>query len=229
VTEPLFDLSLEYEAMLNRGISLSGERKEFFIEGRIRSLVEHLPHGFCPRRVLDYGCGIGASSPCLAGVFQCATVTGVDTSASALEYAEKHHSSSRIRFRTTEALAEEEPFDLCYVNGVFHHIAPGQRESALAAIRAALHSNAYLAFFENNPWNPGTRMVMARIPFDRGAETISQPSARRLLSKAGFDPHQAWSLFYFPRALRVLRPLEAWLTRLPLGAQYCVLAAKRPL
>jgi len=32
--------------------------------------------------------------------------------------------------------------------------------------------------------------------------------------------------FIFPHALRALRPIERWLTRLPLGAQYLVLARK---
>ena len=36
--EQLFDRATEYEAMLNQGISLSGENQEFFILGRIRDM-----------------------------------------------------------------------------------------------------------------------------------------------------------------------------------------------
>ena len=32
-------------------------------------------------------------------------------------------------------------------------------------------------------------------------------------------------LFFFPRFLRALRPLERWATRVPLGAQYGIIAA----
>src|SRR5438309_3255475 len=35
VTEELFDLSSEYESMLNQGIRLSGESMAFFLEGRL--------------------------------------------------------------------------------------------------------------------------------------------------------------------------------------------------
>jgi hypothetical protein len=81
--------------------------------------------------------------------------------------------------------------------------------------------------WENNPWNPGTRLVMRRIPFDRDAKTLSAPCARRLLDAAGFDIMSTDFLFLFPRPLAVLRPLEARLTHLPAGAQYMVLCRKR--
>ena len=42
----------------------------------------------------------------------------------------------------------------------------------------ALLTGGVLALFENNPWNPGTRLVMKRIPFDRNAQTISPRAGR---------------------------------------------------
>ena len=67
---------------------------------------------------------------------------------------------------------------------------------------------------------------MSRIPFDRGAITISPPEARRLLRKAGFEIVRSDYLFFFPRILRWLRPLERRFAGIPLGAQYLVLARK---
>jgi SAM-dependent methyltransferase len=226
MTEPLFDLSDEYEQMLNRGIRLSGEEKGFFVLGRIQSLLDRLPTGFQPTKVLDFGCGIGGTAAQLAITFPDAEVVGVDTSDHALAYARQTYSSSRIRFRTMADLTEESDFDLCYVNGVFHHIEPSGRIAALAGIRAVMRPGGLVALFENNSWNIGTRMVMARIPFDRDAQPISPPQARRLMERAGFTVCEAWSLFYFPRLLARLRPFERFLARLPLGAQYCVLSAR---
>jgi SAM-dependent methyltransferase len=114
-----------------------------------------------------------------------------------------------------------------YCNGVFHHIEPADRPCALASIHRALMPGGYFAFWENNPWNPGTRLVMHRIPFDRDAKTLSAPQARRLLHGAGFDVISTDFLFLFPRALATLRPLETRLTQLPAGAQYMVLCRKR--
>jgi SAM-dependent methyltransferase len=229
VAEVLFDLSAEYRQMLHQGIRLSGESQEFFIQGRLRSLLSHLPRNFKVRRILDFGCGIGTAAPHLAAMFSGADVVGVDTSEKALEHAAEHHGSDRVRFRRLEELDHESDFDLCHVNGVFHHIQVESRAGAIAGIRRALRAGGRLALFENNPWNPGARMVMKRIPFDRDAVTLSPPEAIRLVRNAGFSgPTLRWSLFYFPRPLAFLRFTEGALSHLPLGAQYCVLAAKSP-
>jgi hypothetical protein len=82
------------------------------------------------------------------------------------------------------------------------------------------------AFWENNPWNPGTRWVMSRIPFDRDAIKVGARRAVRMLEAAGFTVLRTEYLFIFPHALRRLRALERPLARFPLGAQYQVLAQK---
>lgn len=225
--EELFDLSAEYDAMLNQGISLSGESKEFFVEGRLASLKRWLPQGLVVRKILDYGCGTGLTSKRLSEVFLEATVVGVDTSANALQFATENYGSDRIGFHHLDELASGGDFDLCYVNGVFHHIPLDQRDTAASGIHKALRSGGVLALFENNPWNPGARMVMSRIPFDRDAIMLSPRETSRLVEKAGLRlVSSPRSLFYFPRKLAFLRPAERRLESLPFGAQYAVLAAK---
>lgn len=68
---------------------------------------------------------------------------------------------------------------------------------------------------------------MRRIEFDRDAILLRPAETRRLLEAGGFEVLTIDSRFYFPRALRWLRGLELMLTRIPLGAQYMVLA-RRP-
>jgi SAM-dependent methyltransferase len=116
--------------------------------------------------------------------------------------------------------------DLAYCNGVFHHIPLAQRAQALATVWRALVPGGWFAFWENNPWNPGTRLVMRCVPFDRDAQVISPPAGRRLLREAGFDVLRTDAWFLFPQCLRWLRPLESVVHRLPLGAQYLILAKK---
>lgn len=66
---------------------------------------------------------------------------------------------------------------------------------------------------------------MARIEFDRDAIMIWPNEPRRLMRRAGFEPFETRSLFfYFASALKFLRGLEPALATLPLGAQYYVLA-----
>jgi len=222
-----FDKSHEYEAMLARGLRLSGEDRAFFMEGRVRDLREQLPTGFAPRRVLDLGCGTGETSAHLACVFPRAEVLGIDTAEAALDHAREAHESERVRFARVRDFDAEGRYDLCYTNGVFHHIAPVERLGVVRMVHRALTPSGRFALMENNPWNPGARWVMARIEFDRDSIPLAAPETRRLLREGGFaDTAPARFLFVFPRALRFLRFLEPWLTRLPLGAQYYVLAAK---
>jgi hypothetical protein len=68
---------------------------------------------------------------------------------------------------------------------------------------------------------------MSRIPFDRDAVTLRAGGARTLLDANGFEVLHTTYHFIFPRALKFLRPMEAPLKRVPLGAQYQVLCRKR--
>jgi SAM-dependent methyltransferase len=224
--EPLFERASEYEALLAQGTRLSGEDRHFFIRGRVADLVAHLPPGPGPRRVLDFGCGLGDASRHLADVFPDAEVVGVDTAAAALAWAEEHHASARVSFASLARLHDQGAFDLCYVSGVLHHVQPRHRAAVIGQIRDALRPGGLLALFENNPWNVGARMVMRRIAFDRDAVPLSPRVARRLLDAGALRCLSLRSLFYFPRPLAFLRPLEPMLAGIPLGAQYWVLAAR---
>ena len=223
--EPLFDLAAEYEDLLNRGISLSGEDRLFFVRGRVGDLATQLPRHDV-RRILDFGCGIGDTSRHLAEVFPRAEVLGVDNAEKALAWARERHGSARVGFASLDTFAERSGFDLCYVNGVFHHIVPERRPEVARRLLEALRPGGRLALFENNPWNPGARMVMRRIPFDRDAIPLAPPTTRRLLAGAGFECRGTRFLFYFPRPLAALRPTERFLARVPLGAQYWVLGLR---
>ena len=124
-------------------------------------------------------------------------------------------------------LASAGEMDLAFCNGVFHHIPLAERADAVRWVHQSLRPKGFFAFWENNPWNPGTRYVMSRIPFDRDAITLSPPESRRLLSAGGFEILRTDFLFFFPRWLGWLRRIEPRLTGLPLGAQYLVLTRKR--
>lgn len=227
VREELFDLSEEYESMLNQGIRLSGESMSFFMEGRLQ-LLQKRTRGTGPvSTILDFGCGLGFASQRLRQIFPAAEITGADTSRKALEAARQKNGGPGIRFVTVDDLGNSpENFDLCHVNGVFHHILPAERPEALGLIHRVLRPGGTLALFENNPWNFGARMVMARIPFDRDAQMLSPLLTAASLRQSGFRVLQTDSLFFFPRFLKGLRFSEPFLGWTRLGAQYLVLAAK---
>jgi len=224
-SEPAFDAyATDYDRALAQGIAVSGEDKEYFAAGRVRWLAQRLKElGEHPRNILDFGCGTGTGSRFLAENFSEANVLGVDVSGPSLETARRAHGSARVRFALTSEHRPVGGIDLAFCNGVFHHIPPAERAAAVDFVRRSLRPGGLFALWENNPWNPGTRYVMSRIPFDRGAITLTPPGARQLLGGGGFEILRTDFLFVFPRILGWLRGIEPWLARWPLGAQYLVL------
>jgi SAM-dependent methyltransferase len=221
------DYARTYDSALNLGLSLSGESKEYFAHQRVRWLAARLSDlGVQPACVLDYGCGTGGTSPELLEQFHARMVVGVDESRESLDVARRVHADPRLQFKTMSDLEPSGQFQVVYCNGVFHHVEPEQRLDALGYVHRSLSEGGYFGLWENNPWNPGTRLVMRRIPFDRDAKLLSPPHTRRLLTRAGFEVLRTDFLFLFPRVLSALRPLEAALARFPAGAQYMVLCRK---
>lgn len=218
----------DYDAALNRGLSVSGEGKEFFARRRVEWLAERLKQlGERPRTMLDFGCGVGTAAPFLFELVGGESLVGVDVSEESLRVAERLHGSERARFVPFGSYEPDATIDLAYCSGVFHHVPVAERAAALDYVRRALRPGGLFAVWENNPWNPGTRYVMSRIPFDRDAVPVAPPEMRRLLTSAGFEVLRRDFLFIFPRALRALRAVEPSVAGLPLGAQYQYLC-RRP-
>jgi SAM-dependent methyltransferase len=217
----------DYEAQLMKGLAASGELKAFFARGRVHALRAWWQRAGCPdpQRIVDYGCGIGDTSALLAEAFPESRILGVDPSERCVARARQEFSSERIAFAPLRDFAPAgKPADLIYLNGVVHHVPHADRPRLFKGLADWLGPGGVVALFENNPWNPGTRLVMRRIPFDRDAIPVRPAQARRLLRAAGLTPHFTGFYFYFPRWLRSLRPVERWLVRVPLGAQYGVFA-----
>jgi SAM-dependent methyltransferase len=216
-----------YDCALAKGLSSTGENREFFARGRIRFLQSCLGRlGFHPENVLEFGCGTGSNLPLLREITGAKSVLGIDVSEKSIEVAKRSVDPSVANFARPSEYRPAGQIDLAFCNGVFHHIDPALRASAVEYIRDCLRPGGMFALWENNPWNPGTRLVIRRIPFDRDAITLTASEGRNLLKAAGLRILRTDYLFIFPHALRWLRALEVPLSRLPLGGQYQILGQK---
>ena len=215
-----------YDEDLRHALSLSGENKEYFAKRRVDWTWGRLnTRGVQPRSVLDFGCGTGTATPYLQSMNVDLHV-GVDISEASIQVAKETFPELSQSFLALSNYAPAAQFDLAFTNGVFHHIPPEERTSSARYVFDALKAGGYFAYWENNPWNPGTRYVMSNCTFDHDAITLSPPESRRLLSSAGFEVVSTDFLFIFPRLLSRLRPLENHLAKWPLGGQYMVLCHK---
>jgi SAM-dependent methyltransferase len=216
-----------YDEALSKGLSVTGEGPAFYAENRV--FATHLlikPKRVSTEKILDFGCGIGTSIPFLAEAFSPMEIVGVDVSEEMLAEARRRVDLTHVRLQSMAQPRQDGEFDLVYCNGVFHHIKPEHRAEACERIFDSLRPAGYFALWENNPLNPGTRLVMAKCPFDRDAMPILPSQATKMLITTGFRIETVLSRFFFPRLLAFLRPLEPWLTPSLLGGQYLVLARK---
>jgi SAM-dependent methyltransferase len=217
-----------YDAALHQGLALTGEKADYFAQERVlwsaRRIRAWRPGG-APRapRVLDFGCGTGASVPMLAEAFAASEVVGTDESSALLARARAQYETPTCRFSSFGELSTCQ-FDVVYCNGVFHHVLPSLRVALLKSLRRHVRDDGFFCLWENNPLNPGTRLVMSRIPFDRDAVLMWPRTARRLLADSGFTPLATEYLFFFPAFAKSLRRFERRLAGVPLGGQYVVLA-----
>ena len=216
-----------YDEDLDRGLALTGEGKLFYARRRLAAVqVAAARAGVVAGRVLDFGSGTGTAAPLLREMLGAGFVLGVDPSAASIGRARAEHGGPGIEFRTSAEFIPEPTFDLVFVNGVFHHIPLANRGVAMAAVAASLRPGGLVALWENNPFNPGTRVVMRRVAFDRGAVLLRPAESRRLLEGAGLVVRSTGFHFVFPRVLAWFRPVEPALAGWPLGGQYLVVATK---
>jgi SAM-dependent methyltransferase len=217
-----------YDDALEKGLQVTGEDKDYFAQGRVNWLAKRLHAlSFHPREILDFGCGTGTAAPLLLQLADTSHVTGVEVSGKSLTVARRLHASSRTTFYLRDDFQPREAMDLAFCNGVFHHIPPAERRDALKFIHRSLRPGGLFAMWENNPWNPATRYIMHRIPFDRDASPLSILESSRLLTDAGFEIVHKDFLFIFPHWLRWFRKLETPLGSLPFGGQYEIIGRKR--
>jgi SAM-dependent methyltransferase len=118
-------------------------------------------------------------------------------------------------------------FDLVFAVCVLHHVPPGERRDAVVGEMARLaRPGGLVAIWEHNPWNPLTRHVVARCPFDRDATLLSLAEARRLLRRAGLSRIESRYGLFFPWRGHGWRRAERLLAQVPLGAQFAALGSK---
>ena len=219
----------EYRAMHAANIRLSGEDPEYFAEYKVIDIAAELARAnIAARRALDFGAGVGYSVPFFARHLPTTRVTCLDVSRKSLEVgaARLGDAAEFTHFDGRTIPFPEGTFDVALASCVFHHIPHEEHVALLAEIRRVLTPGGRLFVFEHNPLNPLTRHAVNTCEFDEHAKLVTAPTMRRRARDAGFSAADVRYRIFFPHALRRLRPLEAKLTWLPVGAQYYVAARK---
>lgn len=218
----------EYLATHKTNLAVTGESPDYFARYKIVEIARRLTQlGVAPKRVLDFGCGIGSSAPHLREAFPDAEITGVDVS-------EKSLSVARQRFPGAANFVAYDPsgappapadgYDLIFSACVFHHIEHAEHVGIFRKLRERLAPGGVMTIFEHNPVNPVSRYIVATCPFDENAVLIPAGELAKRQRDAGFGRVQVAYTGFFPGPLKALRPLEPMMAKIPVGAQYYTLA-----
>jgi len=219
----------EYRDLHAANIKLSGEDPEYFAEYKIADIAAELERGNAvARTALDFGAGVGYSVPFFARHLPAARVTCLDVSRKSLDLGAARHGAAAefCHFDGRRIPYADDTFDVALASCVFHHIPHDEHVALLGEIRRVLAPGGRLFVFEHNPLNPLTRYAVNTCVFDEHAKLVLAPTMRGRVRDAGFAAADVRYRIFFPHGLRRLRPLEAKLTWLPLGAQYYVVARK---
>ena len=100
-------------------------------------------------RILDYGCGAGSSSVTLARLFPHAQILGVDFVLKLTVIARQraaHYGLRNLSFETVppEGRSFKGEFDFVFLNAVYEHLLPHEREAVLSGATSALKAGGVL-------------------------------------------------------------------------------------
>jgi SAM-dependent methyltransferase len=210
-------------------VAVTGESPEYFAEYKIRQLREIVDREqIGVLRICDFGSGIGNSVPFFRKYFPDAALTSSDVSERSLTLGKQRYPAggSYVLIEGSRIPCDAGSFDVAFSACVFHHIPHEEHVAWLKELHRVTRPGGLIAIFEHNPLNPLTVHAVNTCPFDENARLIFARGLAKRLSGAGWvSPRIQYNLF-FPRALARLRPLEARLGWLPLGAQYVAFARK---
>ena len=225
-----------YQSHLD-SMKLTGEDPEYFAKYKIEAIQRYLekehqsnPHLVLSNlKILDFGSGVGNSTPHFLRQFPDCELSSVDVSQKSLDVALKrfpnHHRN--YLFDGKKLPFSDGSFDVVFTSCVFHHIPPSAHQSLYLEINRVLkNNNSYFFNFEHNPFNPLTRHVVNSCAFDKDAILISPGKLRNDLKQAGFKQVKTFFRVFFPNIISRFRFLEKHLEWLPLGGQYFTVGKK---
>jgi SAM-dependent methyltransferase len=219
----LFDnYDMSYGAVVQSSIDFSGLPHSFFTAAKVDALREliaaRLP-GLRKPHMLDVGCGIGEFHAFVRGMF--GRLCGAEVSRASIAQARIRNPEVQYEAYAGATLPyDSATFDLSIAICVLHHVPPPRWVGFLREMRRVVRPGGLVCLIEHNPFNPLTRLAVARCEFDRDAVLLRAGRTRAMMAEAGLHGAQSHYFLLLPSAAPLARRVERGFRRIPLGAQY---------
>jgi SAM-dependent methyltransferase len=220
----------EYRRIHAQNIRITGEMPEYFAEYKISDAASLVARAGFPAdlKILDFGAGVGTSTPYFRKYFPDGQITCLDVSSQSLDIGRERFGSFAefVHFNGAEIPFPDGHFELAFLACVLHHIPHEQHPDVMKELYRVLRPGGLLVIFEHNPYNPLTVRAVNTCLFDENAVLVKPARLKANAASAGFSRPEIKFRVFFPHVLRALRSLEPALARVPLGGQYSLHARK---
>ncbi len=215
-----------YENVLEKQLDFFGEENSYFAEYKVELVKNTLTRQ--PKKILEFGCGIGRNLKFFTEYFPAAEIYGADISVKSIEIAKGENPSVKFFLLNKEEIEKHsEKFDLVFISCVFHHIAPSLRAESMKSIYSMMEIDGSAYIFEHNPYNPVTRHIVNTCEWDTDAILLNMKESVGLMENSGLSVVEKNYTLFFPAILKFMRFTENFLKKIPMGGQYYVKAVKK--
>lgn len=211
-----------------KNIAITGEDPDFFSEYKIKDLRDFVNNSKnSSKDIFDFGCGIGNSLKYFRDYFPDSNLSCGDVSYRSIEIAKNRNPGLEQFIQIDNAIpVSSESIDIVFSACVFHHIKHEEHSKWLTEISRITRKGGLLVIYEHNPLNPLTVNAVNKCPIDVNAKLIRALTMKNLIIKNGWKDVTIEYKLFFPSYLKFLRPLEKYLKKFFLGAQWRLIAKK---
>lgn len=218
----------DYRAIHTENVKLSGADSFYFAKMKVQLLTA--TENNVPLKLLDIGCGDGATELYFQEYFPSWKINGIDVSSKSIDIASGRRLPNAV-FEVYDGSTtnfESEIFDIVFIAGVLHHMNFEMHDKLIKEVYRVLKKGGRVYVFEHNPLNPVTRQLVNTCVFDKDAKLLNSIYTSRLLKRSKLQIQKKKFIIFFPRKgiLSAFIFLENSLGWLPLGGQYFIQAMK---
>lgn len=212
-----------YRSDMHAALGRLGGESSYYLAEKVRLLKKIVGHHE-PRRILDFGSGVGEAVPFLLEAFSPDQLVCTDESKESLKRLQN-------RFPTVSTTEFDkiphDSIDLIFVANVLHHIEPRERLELFRTLIQRLRNGGLIATFEHNPYNPVTRRIVSNCVFDEGVVLLTKADVKSLVDASQeMEMISSGYCLFVPEPFKKLNWIEGFMRKLPIGGQHFVIAQR---
>ena len=203
-SDELIRTTLEVQGLPYLAEAISRDEDPGFVQAEIESNLFAFcePDSFKGKRLLDFGCGSGASTMCMGRMLPEVEIIGVELQAHLKRLAEArrvHHKLDNVRFLLSPSGTELPPdigeFDFCMMSAVYEHLLPDERQVTLSKVWEVLKPGGIL-FINQTPhrWFPVETHSSGLPLINYLPESLAFAAARKFSRVAPMQDHSSEKL-----------------------------------